>query len=169
MKIACIGGGPAGLYTALLAKKNLPGAEVTVFERNRIDDTFGWGVVFSDETLGRLRRGRSEELSSGFAINSLIGPTSKPTSVGRACARRVTVFPVWVVRTCCAYWRIGAWSWAVALRLETEVDPAELPEADLVVGADGVKQPHSRALRGGLPTQFDWRRCKFMWLGTDLP
>ncbi|HRV80793.1 MAG TPA: NAD(P)-binding protein, partial [Planctomycetota bacterium] len=52
MKIACIGGGPGGLYTALLAKKNMPDAQVTVYERNQIDDTFGWGVVFSDETLG---------------------------------------------------------------------------------------------------------------------
>src|SRR5688572_28891199 len=52
MRIACIGGGPAGLYFAILMKKARPEVEVTVFERNKPDDTFGWGVVFSDETLG---------------------------------------------------------------------------------------------------------------------
>src|SRR5690349_25030664 len=54
MKIACIGGGPAGLYFALLRKRRHPEDEITVFERNKPDDTFGWGVVFSDETLGNF-------------------------------------------------------------------------------------------------------------------
>ncbi len=52
MKVASIGGGPAGLYFAILMKKAHPDAEITVLERNRPGDTFGWGVVFSDETLG---------------------------------------------------------------------------------------------------------------------
>ncbi len=51
MKIVCIGGGPGGLYFSLLFKKAFPGAEIAVFERNRADDTFGWGLVFSDETM----------------------------------------------------------------------------------------------------------------------
>src|ERR1700747_3452486 len=51
MKIAIIGGGPAGLYASILLKKQRPGAEITVYERNRADDTFGFGVVFSDATL----------------------------------------------------------------------------------------------------------------------
>ena len=55
MKIAIIGGGPAGLYAAILLKKQRQQAEVTVYERNRADDTFGFGVVFSDETLGAFR------------------------------------------------------------------------------------------------------------------
>lgn len=53
MRIVCIGGGPAGLYFALLMKKQNPAHQITVLERNRPDDTFGWGVVFSDQTLGR--------------------------------------------------------------------------------------------------------------------
>ncbi len=53
-RIVCLGGGPAGLYFALLFKAAYPAADVTVFERNRPDDTFGWGVVFSGQTLGNL-------------------------------------------------------------------------------------------------------------------
>jgi len=53
-KIACIGGGPGGLFFALLAKRADPAREVTVYERNRATDTFGFGVVFSDATLARI-------------------------------------------------------------------------------------------------------------------
>ena len=56
MKIAIIGGGPAGLYSAILLKKQRPGAEITVYERNRADDTFGFGVVFSDATLDNFEK-----------------------------------------------------------------------------------------------------------------
>ena len=56
MRVACIGGGPAGLYFAISMKLRNPAHEVVVFERNRADDTFGWGVVLSDEALGNLAR-----------------------------------------------------------------------------------------------------------------
>src|SRR5215217_4869995 len=56
MKIAVVGGGPAGLYFAILMKKRRPAAEITVYERNRADDTFGFGVVFSDATLDNFER-----------------------------------------------------------------------------------------------------------------
>lgn len=55
MRIACLGGGPAGLYFAISMKLRDPSAEIVVFERNRADDTFGWGVVLSEETLGNLK------------------------------------------------------------------------------------------------------------------
>ena len=54
MRIACIGGGPAGLYFSILMKQADPAHDITVYERNRPDDTFGWGVVFSDATLGNF-------------------------------------------------------------------------------------------------------------------
>ena len=56
MKIACLGGGPAGLYFGICMKLRDPAHDVTVYERNRADDTFGWGVVLSDETLDNLKR-----------------------------------------------------------------------------------------------------------------
>src|SRR5262245_2734481 len=70
VKVAILGGGPAGLYLALLPKKTDPAHRVTVLERNRPDDTFGWGVVFSDQTLGNLRAADPEsfgEIAAGFA------------------------------------------------------------------------------------------------------
>src|ERR687896_16735 len=60
MKINVIGGGPAGLYFALLMKKHDPSHEITIFERNAPDSTFGWGVVFSGKTLANLRRADEE-------------------------------------------------------------------------------------------------------------
>src|ERR1700691_4277683 len=54
-RIVCLGGGPAGLYSAILLRKALPAARVEVYERNRPDDTFGWGVVFSDQTMENFR------------------------------------------------------------------------------------------------------------------
>ena len=56
MKIACVGGGPAGLYFAISMKLRNPAVQVDVFERNKSGDTFGWGVVFSDQTMENLRR-----------------------------------------------------------------------------------------------------------------
>ena len=55
MRIACLGGGPAGLYFAISMKLRDPAHDITVFERNKAGDTFGWGVVFSDQTLGNLQ------------------------------------------------------------------------------------------------------------------
>ena len=64
MKANIIGGGPAGLYFAILAKKQHPEDKITVFERNQPDDTFGFGVVFSDETLGFFRDADAESYNN---------------------------------------------------------------------------------------------------------
>jgi len=69
VNIVCIGGGPAGLYFALLMKQRDPGHRITVVERNRPYDTFGWGVVFSDQTLGNLKEAdapTAEEILTAF-------------------------------------------------------------------------------------------------------
>ena len=73
LKIACIGGGPAGLYFAISMKLRNPGHQVTVIERNAPDDTFGWGVVLSDETLHNLIRNDSK---SAAAISFLVASVS---------------------------------------------------------------------------------------------
>src|SRR5678809_1167736 len=75
LKIAVVGGGPGGLYFAILMKKANPRHEVTVFERNRPDDTFGFGVVFSDETLGNFQiadRKSYDAITEAFAYWSAI-------------------------------------------------------------------------------------------------
>ena len=73
MKIAIIGGGPAGLYAAILLKKQRPQAEITVYERNRADDTFGFGVVFSDATLDNFEKYDRPELSPHHPGIRLLG------------------------------------------------------------------------------------------------
>ena len=75
MKIVCIGGGPAALYFSLLLKKARPEVEITVYEQNKSDDTFGWGVVFSDETLSNIERADPEsfaKIRANFAGRSLV-------------------------------------------------------------------------------------------------
>src|SRR5262245_14001482 len=64
MRIASIGGGPAGLYFPVLMKKGFPDSQITIYERNRPDDTFGFGVVFSDETLGNFESADPESYAA---------------------------------------------------------------------------------------------------------
>ena len=71
MKVAIIGGGPAGLYAAILLKKQRPTAEITVYERNRADDTFGFGVVFSDATLQEMTIMRPSTADQLLAVNGV--------------------------------------------------------------------------------------------------
>ena len=78
MKIAVVGGGPAGLYFAILMKKATRAADVTVYERNRADDTFGFGVVFSDATLDNFEKLRSPELPAHHPGIRLLGRHRDP-------------------------------------------------------------------------------------------
>lgn len=167
MKIAVIGGGPGGLFTAILARKRLPGARVDVFERNRLGDTFGWGVVFSDETLGNVEAADPEsfaEIREEFAywtdIDTFVGD-AKVTSTGHGfCGlARKTLLEILDRRARV----LGA-----TLHYETEVERADLErDYDLVVASDGLNS----AVREAAPEVFgpdvDWRRCRFTWLGTD--
>ena len=169
MRIACIGGGPGGLYFALLMRKRFPETEVVVHERNRAGDTFGWGVVFSDETLGGLAEADPESFAAiqeRFAtwtdIETFVGGARvRSTGHGFCGLSRKELLLVLQER---------ARELAVDLRFESEVsDPAELAGFDLVVGADGVNSGVRERYREAFRPTLDWRRCRFTWLGTTKP
>src|SRR5262249_27908535 len=138
MRIACVGGGPAGLYFALLMKKLDPGHEIRVIGRNRPYDTFGWGVVFSDATMQNMRRC---DLETANAIEDAFnhwddievrikGRRMRTTGHGFVGIGRRRLLNILQAR-CEAL--------GVALVFEREVESdAELADADLIIAADGV-------------------------------
>ena len=87
VRIAVIGGGPGGLYFAALAKQLGPGHEITVWERNAADDTFGFGVVFSDETLGGIEHADPAIYARDGSASSPAGTTSTSTSAAQVAHR----------------------------------------------------------------------------------
>ena len=167
MKIACLGGGPAGLYFAISMKLRNPAHAVTVFERNRADDTFGWGVVFSDETLDNLA---ANDPASAAAIRSHFaywddiavhyrGERVVSTGHGFCGIGRKQLLLLLQAR---------ARELGVELRFETEVDSAAsfAREYDLVVAADGLNSKVRNEFAQHFQPQIDVRKCKFVWLGT---
>src|SRR5205823_12841525 len=135
-----VGGGPAGLYLSLLLKKADPASEVTVLERNAPDATFGWGVVFSEETLGALRDADVEsytEITETFARWGAIDVRYR----GRTVRSRGHVFSAIARKRLLRILQDRCRSLGVDLRFEREVGPSDLAGlegCDLVVGADGV-------------------------------
>jgi anthraniloyl-CoA monooxygenase len=148
MKVDVIGGGPAGLYFAILAKKAWPQLQLTVYERNRPDDTFGFGVVFSDETLETFEKYDRESyraITDNFAYWDDIEIHFKGTEYriggnGFCGCSRVTLLRLLQER---------ARALGVEMKFQTEVDPAEHRDADLIVAADGI---NSR-IRASTPTR----------------
>lgn len=168
MKIACIGGGPAGLYFSILMKRHFPDAEITVHERNKPDDTFGWGVVFSDETLGGFEEEDPEsyaEIKSHFAYwtdieNHYAGECVRSTGHGFCGMARKKLLQIFHER--CR--ELG-----VELVFESEItDDAEI-DADLIVGADGINSFLRAKYEDHFRPTVDWRKAKFTWLGTTKP
>jgi anthraniloyl-CoA monooxygenase len=167
VRIACLGGGPAGLYFALLMKRSFPEVSIRVVERNRADDTFGWGVVFSDETLGNFERADApsyrriqERFRTWRDIEThYAGSCVRSTGHGFAALSRQVLLQILQER--CR--EVG-----VELCFEHEVTRVEAwRDWDLVVGADGVSSTVRSELAGGFRPSLDWRLCKFCWLGTD--
>ncbi len=167
MKIACLGGGPAGLYFAISMKLRDPAHDVTVFERNKPDDTFGWGVVFSDETLDNLAVNdavSAEAIRSHFAYWDDIavhyrGQRIVSTGHGFCGIGRKQLLILLQQR---------ARELGVDLRFETELASAvDLAKTyDLVVGADGLNSKVRNELSQHFSPEIDLRKCKFVWLGT---
>lgn len=169
MHIEGIGAGPAALYFAILMKREFPSVSIRLTERNQADDTFGWGVVFSDETLEHFETADAAsfaEIRRHFRtwtdINTWFrGRWVRSTGHGFCGLARRTLLQILHGR---------ARELGVELQFGHEVRTLdELPPADLVIAADGV---HS-AVRDAHPDWFgpslDWRRCKFTWMGTTKP
>ena len=158
MKVDVIGGGPAGLYLAILIKKDRPDAEITVFERNRPDDTFGFGVVFSDETLAAFEaydRESYQAIVDNFAYWDDIeihfkGTVRRIGGNGFCGCSRVTLLRLLQER---------ARALGVALEFETIVDAslAAHAGADLIVAADGINSAIRDARRDHFGTKIDLR------------
>jgi len=169
VRIGVLGGGPAGLYFALLAKRADPGHEITVVERNAPDATFGWGVVFSEETLGALRDADSPsylEITDTFARWSAIDVVYG----GRTVRSGGHVFSAIARKRLLEILQRRCREVGVELAFRRELPDLEaFADRDLVVAADGVNSTARRLLAPHLRPSLDVHRSKFIWFGTDLP
>jgi len=170
MRIEVVGGGPGGLYFGILMRKAFPEVEVTIRERNRPGDTFGFGVVFSDETLGFLDDADPEsaaEIRSRFRNWEEIrtwyrGVWTTSTGHGFSALSRVTLLEILQRR---------AAALGCDLRFEeevTEIDPV-LGSADLVVACDGVNSFVRDRFAESFGPSVSMGACRFSWLGSDWP
>lgn len=169
MRIVCVGGGPAGLYFAILMKRADPAHDVVVLERNRPRDTFGFGVVFSDATLENLAAAdppTHEAIEQSFHHWDDIeihwkGEVLRSTGHGFAGVSRARLLTILEER---------ARELGVAIETGQEVTAVDgWRDADVVLGADGANSLVRRHFAEALRPQVDERPNKFVWLGTSLP
>ena len=168
MKIACIGGGPAGLYLAISMKLRDPSHEVEIFERNPPGVTFGWGVVFSDQTVENLTANdpkSAEIIAAEFAhwddIDVHIrGQTITSSGHGFIGIGRKRLLEILQAR---------ARELGVILHFEAECDPADpkWKDYDLVIASDGANSRFRDAYADAFGVDVDVRANKFVWLGTS--
>jgi anthraniloyl-CoA monooxygenase len=166
LRVACLGGGPAGLYFAIAMKLREPRHEAVVVERNRPYDTFGWGVVLSDETLSNLKAAdpvSAAEIARHFVYWDDIathyrGTVTRSSGHGFCGIGRKRLLNILQDR---------AQALGVELRFETEIEgPAPYSGYDLIVAADGANSKVRSALAHVFRPDIDVRRCKYIWLGT---
>jgi len=167
MRVVVLGGGPGGLYAALLIKRRHPHASVTVHERNRPDDTFGWGVVLSDQTVDNLRR--ADEPSGERIAHALHhwddidvhidGRTIRSTGHGFAGIGRKRLL---------AELQARALELGVHVRFEDDVLEVEslAQGADLIIAADGLNSRTRERFAESFRPNVDVRVCRYVWLGT---
>ncbi|WP_102224751.1 oxidoreductase [Acidimangrovimonas sediminis] len=172
MRITVIGGGPGGLYFALLTKKQRPDWTVEIFEQNRADDTFGFGVVFSDETLHEfLSRDRASfdrirgELAywDDVAVHK-DGEELRCAGNGFAGISRMTLLKLLQER--CR-------EEGVEMNFSAAVDPATLQErfadSDIIVAADGVNSRIRETFRDSFQPDVSMKANRFCWMGSTRP
>ena len=171
MNVVVVGGGPGGLYAALLMKRRDPRAQITVVERHRPDDTFGWGVVLSDQTVANLRAADAEsadaiaaamhrwdDIAIHFAEQTMRSGGHGFSGIGR---KKLLAILQQRCRT------LG-----VVLRFETDLPPEALEAViadepvDLVIVADGINSRLRERFASTYRPDIDLRRCRYIWLGT---
>jgi len=166
MRINILGGGPGGLYASILLKKEFQSAEVNVYERNAPGDTFGFGVVFSDETLGGFAEADLEShqaITKNFARWDAIDVFVKGTrirSVGHGfCGiSRRKLLELFTQR---------ATELGVNIHFQSErADIDALRDADLFIAADGLRSAARTHFEEAFKPSLDARKCRYIWLGT---
>jgi anthraniloyl-CoA monooxygenase len=165
-RIVSMGGGPAGLYAAILFKKALPGASVEIFERNRPEDTFGWGVVFSDKTMGNFLEADApshariaDEFYHWDDIDvHFKGRTVRSGGHGFAGISRRTLLNILQKR---------AAALGVKQSFQCELDDTkQFDDADLVIIAEGANSKARAQQAEKFDPSIEVRKCRYIWLGT---
>jgi anthraniloyl-CoA monooxygenase len=168
MRIAVVGGGPGGLYFSILMRKIRPDCELTVYERGAASDAFGFGVVFSDETLTVFEHADPETYSqiaerfTRWTDIDIHHRGRRTTSGGHG-------FSAIGRRELLRILQERAMALGADVRFESTAPPVdELGWADVIVGADGASSAVRTALARDFIPSLDRRHCRYIWLGTDL-
>ena len=167
MKILCLGGGPAGLYFAISMKLRDPDHQVTLLERNRANDTFGWGVVLSDDALERMQR-NDPKSTQAIRDHFIYWDDIAVIREGRRDVSGGHGFAGIGRKQMLVLLQERARELGVEMRFETEFGSAEdyRKDYDLVVAADGLNSRIRTEYEDVFKPDIDMRLCKFIWLGT---
>jgi len=169
MKIAVIGGGPGGLYFSILTKKAMPHCQIDIYERNKSDDSFGFGVVFSDETLGEFLKRDMESyelIRSKFAYwdDIVVARDGQQVSIAGngfcGCSRKTLLQ---LLQQRCR-------EEGVNLHFEQNIDDlSQYADADIMLAADGIGSSVRTKYEKEFGTKISLKKNRFVWLGSTKP